>query len=125
MSVITEDVIILMPDGTPFRVAVAATVPQQQQGMMGIDNIPPYTGMLFVYDKPGFHQMWMFGCLVPLDMLWLDYQGRIVETAFNVQPCTQSQCPLYGGAVQSCYAVEVAAGEAVKHGALLGASISF
>ena len=42
----------------------------------------------------------MYQVKIPLDMVWMDKNRRVVEMAENVPPCKTakaSECPTYGG----------------------------
>lgn len=69
--------------------------------------------MLFIFDdmvsKRGF---WMKNTLIPLDIIWLDDQRKIVHIEQDVPPCVQDPCPSYGpDDVMSKYVVEINAGK--------------
>lgn len=69
--------------------------------------------MFFVYSADGDHAIWMKNCLIALDVAWVDAEGRVVETAEHVPPCSPMRgddCPSYGGSVSSRHFVEFAAG---------------
>ena len=61
----------------------------------------------------------MYQVKIPLDMVWMDKNRRVVEMAENVPPCKTakaSECPTYGGERLSMFVLELPAGYARKHG---------
>jgi uncharacterized protein len=69
-----------------FRVWVAATEPRRQQGLMWVRELEPRRGMLFVFDAPQIASFWMKNTLIPLDLLFIAPDGRIIRIAANAQP---------------------------------------
>ena len=71
-----------------FRVEVADEPAERSRGLMGREHLAADAGMLFLYpdDQAGGSGFWMYRTLIPLDIAFIDGQGRIVST-HTMQPC--------------------------------------
>ena len=69
-----------------FTVEVAETPAQQAQGLMYREKMAPEAGMLFTYDQPQLATFWMKNTLIPLDMLFIGADGRIVNIHERATP---------------------------------------
>lgn len=111
---------VTFPDGTRVGVEIARTEAERQRGLMFRESLAPDEGMVFVFDAIGFYPFWMKNTLIPLDMLWLDPDGRVVSIAHSVPPCKADPCPTYPPSADALYVVEVVSGFAKEHGVEVG-----
>lgn len=101
-------------DDVSFHVDVARTAEEKSQGLMFRESMPDDEGMLFVFDDAQRRAFWMKNTLIPLDMIFLDGDLRVVEVKRNVPPCERDPCPAYQS-VPAVYVLEVNAGLAEKY----------
>ena len=119
---------VTLPDGGVVYAEVVTTPQQQAQGLMFRPELPPDRGMLFLFTEMAPRPFWMYQTVIPLDMIWLDRERRIVEIAADVPPCPSKEpesCPNYGGNTRSMYVLELAAGQAAARGLKVGGQIAF
>lgn len=69
-----------------FEVELALTPSEQAQGLMFRRKLPPNAAMLFIYRREAPVAMWMKNTLIPLDMLFIAGDGRIVKVAERTVP---------------------------------------
>lgn len=92
----------------------AKTAEQRRTGLMGREQLEERSGMLFDYGslQPAEHSFWMRNTLIPLDIAYINEQGRIV--AINrMEPCESVaafNCPTYPAGAEFVQAVEMNAG---------------
>lgn len=73
-------------DRHDFSVELAITPQQQQQGLMFRRDMAPDAGMLFVYRPERVVSMWMKNTMIPLDMLFIAEDGRVVKVVERAVP---------------------------------------
>lgn len=120
--------IVTLPDGNQIRVEVKIKPEDMARGMMYRDSLPHGRGMLFIHSQPGPYTYWMPDMKIPLDIVFMDPNRRIVEIAANVPPCTTAKredCPQYGGHQVEQYVLEIGAGEAARLGLRVGEALRF
>jgi hypothetical protein len=84
----TDTLSIRTPDGAvhEFTVELAITQEQRSQGLMYRRELARDSGMLFLYPRSGVHAMWMKNTYIPLDMLFVKADGRVVHIAERTVP---------------------------------------
>jgi len=76
----------------PLQVAVASDEKTRDLGLMCVTRLRAAHGMIFVFPQSGPQEFWMKNTLVPLDMVWVEADGRVASVADNV-PASTRQTP--------------------------------
>ena len=71
--------------------------------------------MIFVFDELHLPAFWMKNTLIPLDLVFLDESGNVVDVIANVQPCAAEPCPNYPPSSPALAVLELGAGVAALH----------
>jgi uncharacterized protein len=103
-----------------FQAEVAQTEEERRRGLMYRRRLPADQGMLFI-QPPGRAEFWMKNTLIPLDLLYFDADGTLVQIVPRAAPCKQRDCPTYpsqSAAVR--YIFEINGGEAARRQIRLG-----
>ena len=69
-----------------FAVEIARTPAEMERGLMFRDRLPPDHGMLFLYEGERPVSFWMKNTLIPLDLIFADSSGRILQIAERAVP---------------------------------------
>ena len=95
-----------------FRVEVVATPETRARGLMFRRRLARDQGMLFVYPRPAPASFWMRNTLIPLDILFADASGVILNI-IEAQPLDETPLPS-AGPVQ--FVLEIRGGLAAELG---------
>lgn len=104
---------------------VQAEVPEGDEffrGLGGRDSLSSSHGMLFVFSSSGQHAIWMKGVLIPIDVIWISADGRVVDvrTAQPEPGVPDEQLKRYHPGEPARYVLEVQAGLAAEKGVAVG-----
>ena len=105
---------IRTPGGKEIRAERAMTQEELTRGMKYRESLAADRGMLFFHLKEGNYPYWMHEVKVPLDLVWLDKDRKVVQIVYDAPPCPgpPENCKMYGGGFRAMYVLEVAAGQA-------------
>lgn len=93
-----------------FTVELAVSADERSRGLMHRKSLEPNSGMLFIYPEPRIISFWMKQTLIPLDLLYFDKDGQLIESHHNIQPCKLSNCKTYTNKKPAQFALELPAG---------------
>jgi uncharacterized protein len=104
-----------------FAVELAVNDEQRARGLMFRRELPEGRGMLFDFHREQPITMWMQNTYIPLDMIFIRGDGRILSIAENTEPLS-TRVISSGGSVRAV--LEVIAGTAKKLGIRAGDRVS-
>jgi len=93
-----------------FEIELADTPEKRTQGLMSRSSLDKNKGMLFSFEKEGFHSIWMKNTLLPLDVIWISKENRVVDVQ-SLTPCEKDPCPSFRPRSPAKFILEVNNGE--------------
>lgn len=88
--------------------------------------LPSSRGMLFIFPEEDFWSFWMKDTLIPLDIIWMDAKGRIVDIVENAKPWSNKEVPpSFNPVSRAFYVLEANAGFVTKHRIKIGDQVRF
>lgn len=104
----------------PVEVEIAATLEQQQIGLMNRTELAPGKGMLFTYKEPQQVRFWMKDTLLPLDILFVSPNGVIHKIVQGAKPHDETPIP---SEMSVLGVLELPAGDVKRMGVTVGDTI--
>lgn len=111
--------------GQRYFVEVADDPGERAQGLMFRDELDDDAGMLFLFPDVAPRAFWMRNTRIPLDIVYIGTDHRIVAWSLNTPPCRTRRCPNYPSGAPAKYVLEVNAGEMQRLGAEIGDPLRF
>ena len=85
----SQTLIIVSENGEHnFKVEEAKTLDQQARGMMFREEMSEDTGMIFEFEEPKVATIWMKNTALPLDIIFVRSNGKILKIEHMAQPYT-------------------------------------
>lgn len=100
-------------DGREIRLWLADTPELRGHGLMGVTDLGPADGMLFVFDDEAIHRFYMWNTPMPLSIAFFDTAGRFVGST-DMEPCLDRRaalCERYAPDTPFQSAIEVPRGD--------------
>ena len=104
-----------------FSIELALSEAQMEQGLMFRRSMPADAGMLFDFKQPTPVSMWMKNTIIPLDMLFLDPSGKIIDIHERAVPYSTD---IIAGRVPARYVIELNGGTVERLGIKIGDQVT-
>ena len=104
------------------EVEVAATGAARTRGLMWRKELPVGQGMLFIFPQEAVLSFWMRNTLIPLDMLFINGEKRVVGIIVQAEPRTDASRTV---GEPSRYVLEVPGGWSQQVGLRPGLQVDF
>lgn len=108
----------------------ASSREERMRGLSGRKDLGSSHGMLFVFENPDFHSIWMKGMYFPIDIIWIS-KGKVVDLERNVSPpiplgsTDTSSLTIYSPDVPAEFVLETRAGFVRDHDIRIGDAVKF
>ncbi|MBB3859273.1 hypothetical protein GGQ88_000513 [Novosphingobium hassiacum] len=79
-----------------FRSELARTGPEQAKGLMFRTQIGDEEGMIFLRNPPDYASFWMRNTVIPLDIIFVGLDHKIMNIAANAVPYDETPLPAAG-----------------------------
>lgn len=104
-----------------FTVEVVDTPESRAQGLMYRQDLADDAGMLFDFKEERPVSFWMRNTFIPLDMIFIEADGTVLNVHVNARPHDTTSIPS-AGPVQ--YVLEIPGGRSVELGIAAGDQVS-
>lgn len=118
----TEPISINTPKGI-ISSNIANTNDSREQGLSGVKNLNPDSGLLFVFPSKSTYGFWMKDMNFALDIVWINEFKEVVGVSANVLPSTYPD--VFYPPTDVKYVLETNAGTAEKFGLKKGIKLDF
>ncbi len=108
--------------GTVIPVEIADTPEEQALGLGKRPSLPQDQGLFFVFDAPSQVGIWMKDMQFPIDVLWIDANGAVIDIKENMTP--DSYPEVFMPASPALYVLEVNAGFVHRHNISVGEKVT-
>jgi len=109
---------------TCFEVEIVDSLETRTQGLMFREQMDKDRGMWFVFEESKIYPFWMKNTLIPLDMIWVDEDLKVVAIIESAVPCEANPCRHYNPETEALYVLEINGGLASEYELRVGDIVS-
>lgn len=109
--------------GATIQAEFADTSEERARGLSGREKLGENEGMLFVFEGPSRHGIWMKNMKFAIDIIWISPDKKIADIAESVSPDTYPR--VFRPRKPALYVLEIKAGLFAKTGARVGDLVDF
>lgn len=113
---------VIFSNGARLNVEVPETDREREVGLMGRTDLLDTDGMLFDFERDMHPQLWMKNMRIPIDMIFINSVGVVVDARENVQPGNETRQSTW---FPARYVLEVPAGWVERFRILGGHTMTF
>jgi len=122
----TDIIVVTFPHGETIEAEVAETPEKLLFGLAFRDQLPPNTGMLYIFESNGLHRVRTKEFRFPVDMIWVDESHHVVHMVEGASPCEKDPCPFFGPPPEPArYVLETEAGFIQRVGVANGDELKY
>ena len=107
-----------------YQLWIADTDAELTQGLSGVESLKSNGGLLMKFDGDGTWGIWMKDMKIPLDIVWLNKDKKIVYLVKNAHPSTSTDV-VYSPKEPARYVLELPIGSIDKAGLKKGMVATF
>jgi uncharacterized protein len=112
--VLRQHGITVQIDGTVYQAKVAYTEADRQKGLGGVTEFSGDQAMILAFPSDNTWAIWMKDMKVPIDVMWLDSNKKIVHVVTDISP-DEGTNVRHAPPVPARYVVELPAGSLGKN----------
>jgi uncharacterized protein len=113
-------------DKNCFNVEIAKTADEISSGLSFRKKLDKNSGMFFVFEEENIYPFWMKNTLIPLDIIWINKENKVVFIKKTAEPCLPTRlnlnpdCEIINPIEKSKFVLEINAGISERLGLRVG-----
>ncbi len=107
-----------------YHVWLADTAVKREKGLSGVEYLKNNGGLLMDFQEDGNNPIWMKDMLIPIDIIWISSDKKVVHVERNVDPKLGTQ-RTYMPKKFNRYVLELSAGSVDRAAIKVGQKVEF